>query len=78
MQQCRAARHCRARALGRPAHIEPAAPRAKTAFPPPRRSLQVGAEAAELRHGGIVVEDLSRQLRDWSDTAAYINNACGF
>lgn len=37
-------------------------------------SLQVGAAAHDVqRHGGqVLVTDLSRQLRDWSDTAAYM------
>jgi hypothetical protein len=37
-------------------------------------SLQVGPHAGDLeRHGGqVLVTDLSRRLRDWSDTAAYM------
>lgn len=36
-------------------------------------SLQVGAAARELEAGpGVLVRDLSRQLRDWRDTAAYM------
>jgi hypothetical protein len=37
-------------------------------------SLQVGAAAHDIeRHGGqVLVTDLSRRLRDWSDTAAYM------
>ena len=36
-------------------------------------SLQVGAAARELDAGpGVLVRDLSRQLRDWHDTAAYM------
>jgi hypothetical protein len=36
-------------------------------------SLQVGAAARELEAGpGVLVRDLSRQLRDWHDTAAYM------
>lgn len=36
-------------------------------------SLQVGEAARELEGGpGVLVEDLSRRLRDWADTAAYM------
>ena len=36
-------------------------------------SLQVGAAARELEAGpGVLIRDLSRQLRDWRDTAAYM------
>jgi len=37
-------------------------------------SLQVGAAARDLEAGpGVLVQDLSRQLRDWRDTAAYMS-----
>ena len=36
-------------------------------------SLQVGEAARELVAGpGVVIHDLSRRLRDWGDTAAYM------
>jgi len=37
-------------------------------------SLQVGAAARDLEAGpGVLIQDLSRQLRDWRDTAAYMS-----